>query len=88
MADLYHMQHIRGNITNSLLELQPLIGHVQIAQVPSRSEPDTPGELDFGYVFEMLRRSEYRSWIGCEYRPTNGTEAGLQKWLAKYAVEL
>lgn len=89
MVDLYHLQHIRGNITHSLRDLQPLIAHVQIAQVPSRGEPNTPGELDFAYVFELLRNSEYRSWIGCEYRPQcGGTEAGLKRWLDAYGLEL
>lgn len=89
MVDIYHLQHIRGNITHSLRELQPHIGHVQIAQVPSRGEPNTPGEINYGYVFELLREIGYQSWIGCEYRPQNGgTEVGLKQWLEAYGLEL
>lgn len=39
MVDLFHLQMIRGNIINSLIEFQQnnLIGHVQVAQAPDRN---------------------------------------------------
>jgi hydroxypyruvate isomerase len=57
---------------------------VQIAAVPTRHEPDE-GEINFPAVFEAVDRLGYRGWIGCEYRPRNGTEQGLG-WARRYGI--
>jgi hydroxypyruvate isomerase len=54
----------------------PLIGHVQIASVPARQEPGS-GELDDFRVLRELDALGYRGFVGCEYRPAQGTLAGL-----------
>lgn len=60
------------------------IGHIQIASVPDRHEPDG-GELNYAYLFALLDELSYGGWVGCEYRPARaaqaaGTSAGLG-WL-------
>ncbi|TRM54047.1 hydroxypyruvate isomerase family protein [Achromobacter sp. LC458] len=79
--DLYHCQIVEGDVTTKLHEYLPTgrVGHVQIAGVPHRHEPDR-GELDYGWVFNVLRALDYSGWIGCEYRPAGHTSAGL-RWL-------
>ena len=57
----------------------PQIGHFQIAGVPGRHEPDT-GEVNYAWIFRLLGDLGYDGWIGCEYRPAQGTAAGLG-WL-------
>jgi hydroxypyruvate isomerase len=57
------------------------VGHIQIAGVPERHEPDG-GELNYPYLFELIDSLGYAGHIGCEYRPCGGTSAGLG-WLAK-----
>lgn len=47
----------------------PSLGHIQIAQVPGRHEPDSPGELNFPYIFELLESLGYTGYVGCEYSP-------------------
>ncbi len=80
--DLYHCQIVEGDVTLKLREYLPTgrVGHLQIAGVPLRQEPDR-GELDYGWIFGVLRELQYSGWIGCEYRPAAGTSAGL-RWLA------
>jgi hydroxypyruvate isomerase len=58
------------------------IGHVQIASVPLRNEPDA-GETNYPHLYETLDKVGYKGWIGCEYNPRNGTEAGLD-WFQPY----
>lgn len=87
MLDVFHLQHIRGNITNSIKDLKEYIGHVQIAQVPNRNEPDTPGELNFVYVLETLKTLGYNDWIGLEYKPLEETNKGL-KWIKNLGYSL
>jgi 2-dehydrotetronate isomerase len=74
--DIYHRQILHGDVTMALRRLMPLIGHIQIASVPGRNEPDS-GELNFPFLFEELDRLGYDGFVGCEYRPRAGTKAGL-----------
>jgi hydroxypyruvate isomerase len=73
--DLYHAQIMVGDLAKRLERYFPLIGHVQIAGVPERNEPDT-GEINHPYLFRLLDRLGYQGWIGCEYRPALGTAPG------------
>jgi len=74
--DIYHRQIIHGDVMTSLEKHMPIIGHVQIASVPKRNEPLT-GELDDARIFQHLDALGYRGFVGCEYRPANGTVVGL-----------
>eukprot|EP00794_Sanderia_malayensis_P008024 gene8024-8883_t len=69
LLDLYHHQMTSGNITNTLSNTLPLLGHIQISQVPDRNEPDKNGELNYNFIFNHLLRIGYDGWIGCEYIP-------------------
>uniref|UniRef100_A0A8C5IMT9 Putative hydroxypyruvate isomerase n=1 Tax=Junco hyemalis TaxID=40217 RepID=A0A8C5IMT9_JUNHY len=72
-----------GNLSRNLETYFPLIGHIQIAQVPGRHEPDSPGELNFPYIFELLESLGYTGYVGCEYAPKGDTLEGLG-WLRSY----
>lgn len=74
--DLYHAQIMEGDLTDRIAALSPLIGHVQVAGVPGRHEPDT-GELSFAHLMRVLDGIGYDGWVGAEYRPAGTTEAGL-----------
>jgi hydroxypyruvate isomerase len=80
--DLYHTQIVEGDVTMKLRKWIGHVGHVQIASVPERNEPDV-GELDNRYLFRVLDELGYQGWVGCEYRPARGTVAGLG-WFAPY----
>jgi 2-dehydrotetronate isomerase len=79
--DLYHCQIVEGDVTMKLRKYLPgkHVGHLQIASVPDRNEPDR-GELNYSYVFDQLDQLGWDGWIGCEYRPRAGTSEGLD-WL-------
>jgi hydroxypyruvate isomerase len=81
--DVYHRQIIHGDVTMALTRLMPIIGHIQIASVPSRHEPDGE-ELNYPFLFDELDRLGYRGFVGCEYRPRGNTLDGLD-WFAPYA---
>ena len=75
--DLYHCQIVEGDVAAKLRRYIPTghVGHMQIAGVPQRYEPDI-GELNYPYLFDILDELAYEGWIGCEYRPRAGTRAG------------
>lgn len=64
-----------------------IIGHVQIAQVPDRHEPDTSGEIDYKYVLSILEKEGYDGYVGLEYCPKSSSVDGLS-WIQKYGYEL
>ncbi|MFL4475233.1 2-oxo-tetronate isomerase [Paeniglutamicibacter sp. MACA_103] len=80
--DYYHAQITEGDVTRLMRDSIDSIGHIQIASVPERNEPDA-GELNYPYVLAALDAAGYRGWVGCEYRPAGETTAGLG-WLAAY----
>ncbi|AOJ06639.1 2-oxo-tetronate isomerase [Burkholderia mayonis] len=80
--DCYHCQIVEGDLATKLERDIAGIGHIQIAGVPERHEPDI-GEINYPYLFELIDALGYDGWIGCEYRPKAGTSEGLG-WLAPY----
>ena len=87
--DLYHCQIVEGDLAMKLRQYLPTgnVGHIQIAGVPQRHEPDL-GELNYPYLFSVLDELDFDGWVGCEYRPRlgmqpGGTSSGLG-WLKPY----
>ncbi len=81
--DFYHAQIMEGDLTKTFQKYLPHIGHIQIASVPDRHEPDE-GELNFPHLYRLLDDSGYAGYVGCEYRPRGKTEDGLG-WFKPYA---
>ncbi|MBN9581636.1 MAG: hydroxypyruvate isomerase family protein [Afipia sp.] len=82
--DIYHRQIVHGDVTMALRKMMPMIGHIQIASVPSRNEP-AGEELNYPFLFDELDRLGYDGFVGCEYRPKGDTAEGLG-WFAPYAA--
>jgi hydroxypyruvate isomerase len=82
--DFYHAQIVGGDLIRRFERHLPLVGHVQIASVPDRHEPDE-GEVDYRAVLAAIDRLGYRGWVAAEYRPRAGTEEGLA-WAAPFGV--
>lgn len=80
--DLYHCQIMEGDLAKHIEAFADITGHVQIAGVPERHEPDV-GEINYPYLYDRLDATGYRGWIGCEYRPRGVTENGLG-WFQAY----
>ncbi len=79
--DIYHAQRMEGEIAATIEKHLPRIAHMQLADNPGRHEPGS-GELNWDFLFAHIDRVGYDGWIGCEYKPAAGTEAGLG-WLAR-----
>jgi hydroxypyruvate isomerase len=81
LMDLFHCQIQEGDLAMKLRKYiadpkQTKVGHIHIAGVPERHEPDT-GEVNFEYLFGVIDSLGYEGWIGCEYAPAAGTSDGL-----------
>lgn len=80
--DLYHVQIEEGDLTRRIESHADVTGHVQVAGVPNRNEPDL-GEMAIGHCLDRLERVGFQGWIGCEYRPVRTTAEGLG-WMGPY----
>jgi hydroxypyruvate isomerase len=78
--DVYHMQRMEGNLADTISRLLPRIGHVQIADSPSRTEPGT-GEINYRFILDRLDRSGYGGWVGLEYNPSTATTEESLGWM-------
>jgi len=82
MFDCYHVQIMQGDLLTRLKAHLPIIGHIQIAAVPDRGEPDQ-GEVDYREVCGAIDTMGWAGYIGAEYKPRVGTDVGLH-WLKRF----
>jgi hydroxypyruvate isomerase len=82
--DFYHAQIVGGDLITRFEKHLPVVGHVQLAAVPSRAEPDE-GEINYAGVLAAVDRLGYKGFVACEYRPRGRTEDGLG-WARNYGV--
>ena len=80
--DFYHAQIMEGDLSMTLKDNFAGVGHIQIASVPERHEPDE-GEVNYPHLFALLDELGYSGWVGCEYRPRGRTEDGLAWFRAR-----
>src|SRR5262249_24658451 len=83
--DLYHCQMMRVQIAATMREKFRRIGHIQIAGVPGRNEPDASQEMNYPMLLRLMDELGYQGWVGCEYRPRGGTAEGLA-WAAPWGI--
>lgn len=86
MFDVYHVGVTEGDVLVKLERYLPVIGHIQIAAVPSRREPDE-GEIRYEAVFKRLSELGFNGWVGCEYKPRDRVESGLA-WVQAMGLHL
>lgn len=80
--DFYHCQIMEGDLSMCLKKHIEGVGHIQIAGVPDRHEPDQ-GEVAYPHLLDLIDSLGYEGFVGCEYRPKAGTSRGLG-WLHSY----
>jgi 2-dehydrotetronate isomerase len=86
LFDLFHCQVEEGDLTAKIGryvgESASLVGHIQVAGVPDRHEPDM-GEVNYLYLLDVIDNAGYTGWIGLEYIPVAGTSEGLA-WMESW----
>lgn len=74
--DLYHVGRVEGDVEAELRRelASGRVGHLQVASVPDRHEPDRPDWL------ALIDALGWDGYVGAEYRPRAATRDGLG-WL-------
>ncbi len=84
--DLFHCQRVQGDLMHHISAWLPTgrVGHLQLADAPSRHEPGT-GEVHWPHVLQHLEQvatqCHWDGWIGCEYNPQDATAGGTSRGL-------
>ncbi|MEZ5344964.1 MAG: TIM barrel protein [Pyrinomonadaceae bacterium] len=79
LYDIYHMQRMEGNITQTLKENIDRIAHIQIADSPMRNHPGR-GEINYLNVLKTIESCGYQGSVGLEFI-ADGTTAENLAWL-------
>jgi hydroxypyruvate isomerase len=77
--DCFHMQVMEGNLAQTIERHLERIGHIQVADNPGRGAPGS-GEINYGFLFDLLDHIGYPGWVSAEYLPGPDTPASLS-WL-------
>ncbi len=78
LYDLYHEQRVHGNLVEKLEKHIGSVGLVHVAEVPGRHQPGM-GEINYGYVYEALRRLAYRGVVAMEFYPVGDAGEVLRR---------
>lgn len=82
MFDCFHIDAMGHDLAAAFAAHAGMIGHVQIAGIPGRDEPDR-GRVDYTRLIPQFIAAGYSGAFGCEYRPMAGVEEGLG-WMAAF----
>jgi hydroxypyruvate isomerase len=85
MLDLYHAQIGEGNLIELLRRAGPLIGEIQIADVPGRQEPGT-GEINYPAIARALDEMGYRGTVALEAYASGDDELALERFRAAFTI--
>lgn len=81
LYDIYHMQIMSGNVVDTIRNNVEIIGHMHVAGVPGRGEPNRC-ELNYPYIFEQAAIAGYGGLFGLEYFPKLEAAQSLKLQLA------
>ncbi len=83
LFDVYHVAIMNGDILRRLRQYADILGHIHIAGVPGRHEPDEMQEVYYPAVMRTLVEIGYQGYVGLEFIPTRDPLESLSR-----AVEL
>lgn len=84
LYDIYHMQIMGDDVTQTILHNLDLIVHLHCAGYPGRCEPFI-GEINYKEIIKLVQEAGYTGGIGIEYTPTMKPGEGLQRIRAMWA---
>ena len=77
LYDVVDAHLAQSDVTEFLETYLPVIGHIQIAGLPGRTEPAKNNDIKCQNVFDLLDAHGYPGWVSADYTPRAGTNAGL-----------
>ena len=84
MLDLYHAQIGEGNLIELVRRAGPLIGEIQVADVPGRCEPGT-GEISYPAIARALAELGYDGTVAMEAWAAEDSDLALERFRSAFA---
>jgi hydroxypyruvate isomerase len=84
MLDLYHAQIGEGNLIELVRTAGPLIGEIQVADVPGRMEPGT-GEVNWPAVATALKGIGFAGVVGLESFASGDDVVALERFRTAFS---
>lgn len=82
--DLYHAQIGEGNLVELVRRAMPIVGEIQVADVPGRCEPGT-GEINYARIAEELKALGYTGVVGLEGWAQTDSNLALDRFALAFA---
>ncbi|MFM6971915.1 MAG: TIM barrel protein [Rhodoluna sp.] len=82
--DLYHAQIGEGNLVELVNRAFPIIGEIQVADVPGRCEPGT-GEIYYPRIATELKKLNYTGVVGLEGWASGDSDLALDAFANAFA---
>lgn len=86
LYDIYHAQVMEGDIVATIRKYADYISHYHTAGVPGRHEIDDTQELNYRFIMQAIKQTDYRGFIGQEFIPSGKNKeerlAALQQAVA------
>ena len=82
--DLYHAQIGEGNLVELVKRAFPIIGEIQVADVPGRCEPGT-GEIYYPRIAAELKKLNYTGVVGLEGWASGDSDVALDRFASAFA---
>jgi hydroxypyruvate isomerase len=83
--DLYHAQIGEGNLVQLVERALPVVGEIQVADVPGRCEPGT-GEINYPVVAAALDRLGYTGVVGLEGWASGDPTQALERFRTAFTM--
>ena len=83
--DLYHAQIGEGNLIQLVERALPVVGEIQVADVPGRCEPGT-GEIHYPAVAAALDRLGYTGVVGLEGWASGDSGRALERFRTAFTI--
>jgi hydroxypyruvate isomerase len=83
--DLYHAQIGEGNLIQLVERALPVVGEIQVADVPGRREPGT-GEINYPAVAAALDRLRYRGVVAMEAWASGDPVQALERFRTAFTI--
>lgn len=85
--DIYHQQISEGNLIPTITSNMDKIAYFHAADHPGRHEPGT-GEIHYTNVFNAIKNTGYKGYIGLEYIPLMDADQSLSNVMEEYVRRL
>ena len=86
LYDIYHMQIMEGDLSQTIIANSQWIGHFHTGGVPGRHELDDNQEVNWAGVMRAIASTGFQGFVGHEFIPTRDPMTSLRQAVALCSV--